>query len=804
MSSLDKTQIVKVYTYRLAKSLVPLELGDDFTQKIANDLYTALSLQQQQQQQEQEQEQEQGKQTSDKPDIYSIINNNKYKTFFLNADCKKEWIKFQDVVSSLGNFNSLDQVANYLMFLDTLQNETKELPQKDDTSFGPRQSTLLDSQDKLENKTMAQIINPLFVDFVSESDILTLLPYTLRGMNSKLFGFSANFKRIHIPDNIETNHRALLRPLFEYALLHKRLTLVVEINRGTFRLAIHSSFIALLEKINQEYIKDLNAIFQTKPSTILTVYLKIYNWIYILRFLFRTSLKLKVLNGLDFIKYIHNFTKYGDDNIRNIAKRTFEAVVTPYYKILEFWIIKGELTDDNNEFFISFDATKNHFNDIIVFHNDKVPEFIYAGDKIFQIGKTLIFLNKYCRELEWVNQYISEYSSRLFSNHDGGLVSMTINQRTSLIDDAYEEVLSYFNKLMHQKYGLIKHLDNFKRFYLLGENDFIEAVMVKGVTIFDKPAVDITPSQLDRVLNEAIQTSAVKNQRFADRLDMKIFTSEEGNFGWEAFLISYKIDDLPFSYLFEDQITQYFKMFHLLRRIRHLELLLDANFVRFAELNIANKRSLQRLLSSQTRRIIKLNYMRKVLIDYLCTISSYLSYDVIEASFKNIIVADIFAKINDDTELLLDRLFMKLEKKHGAKYNVNTLTIDDLINSHAKYLKNIVYTDILNEQVVGKKSQVSYIDQIQNSFQIIFEFVNAEQEYYELLQSYLYFASQEPRDGQYKVGVETDLERINRRIEKLWHKVRFDIFETEFVQQRNILKADLKVDNNLLELGSCL
>ena len=118
----------------------------------------------------------------------------------------------------------------------------------------------------------------------------------------------------------------------------------------------------------------------------------------------------------------------------------FTEVVKPYYNIVEHWI-ERELIDNNNEFFIIFDQEQNEFNSIIKL----LPAFIKSSDKIFQIGKTLIFLNKYCRELKWVNQYNVKYSAILFNNHQG-LASMTTNEMIKLIDLQYNEILTFLTQ----------------------------------------------------------------------------------------------------------------------------------------------------------------------------------------------------------------------------------------------------------------------------------------------------------------------------------------------------------------------
>ncbi|KAI3406434.2 SPC98 [Candida oxycetoniae] len=800
LDSVDSVDSVDARIGILARSLIPPELGDEYVQSIANELFISLWKK---------------SPTKKNQDISQIIN--KFKVRFLSNNLKSEWLQFQEIVNSLAKLKDLNQIANYLVFFDALHNGELLPMSKSVSNSKPKSTSFLEKHHVGRNgKTLAQLIEPYY-ETLSEKEILTYLPYTLRGMDSKLVEFTDNYRQLEIPQTINESYSSLLRSIFEYAFLYKQLILVVENDRGTNPSTVQAAFVALLEEITKEYIGELNQVFTEGPTSILSVYQKIFSWIYKLRFLYRISLKLKTLDGYHLLTHVHKFTKFGDKNISDIAKRVFAEIVKPYYKIIEFWIIKGELVDENNEFFITFDRNENSFDKIINFHKEKVPDFVHSSDKIFQIGKTLIFLNKYCRELEWINRFNVKYSKRLFSNdsrnsnysnmatsttnsnnNNNGLATMSENEVVELIADEYDETLSYFTKLMHQKYNLLTHLQIFKKFYLIGASDFIESIMIKGKTVLDKPSLDITPSQLDKILNEAIQSSAVKTLKYTDRVDMKVFTSEIGSFGWESFLLNYKIDDLPFSYLLEDQISEYFKMFHLLRKLRHLEILLNANYEMYSVLNNKFSRSIRKQFSRRFKSVTIANVLRNHIIKFLQNLISFLSYDIIEESYESVIVKRFFYNDND-TDLLLDKSFMKLDNRHYEHYNVNKLTIDDLIRTHGRYLEQIVYTDLLNEKKIGKKTNISYVYQIYDLLQTIFDFVTADQEYHSLILEFAFLVEQS-YSGDFETG--QNLEKLIDRMNKVMHKLKIDIFESEFKFQLNNLKEDLKLDNNLQEFGT--
>ncbi|CCG20505.1 Spc98 component of the microtubule-nucleating Tub4p (gamma-tubulin) complex [Candida orthopsilosis Co 90-125] len=781
--ALDKPQVIKLYVHRVVKSLIPAELGEEYIQSIANELYTSL--------------------INTRPlhdDISNIIN--KYKQVFLSSDLKQDWIEFQTLINSLSQHRSLDQIANYLTFFDALRNSQTDTHLNDthkrDTSIeSPRINT--------NDKTLAQLIQPYYKTLPEET-ILTYLPYTLMGLDSKLFTFSNDYKRIGIPQSINNSYSSFLKNLFEYALLYKQLDLFVEKNRGKLPSAIKGAFVASLDTELKHYSQDLNRVFSKQPPSILAVYHALYEWIFTLRFLYRVSLQIEKLDGYHFLKHVYTFTKYGDRHVSSIAERTFNEIVKPYYNILEFWMIKGELVDGNDEFFISFNKDGENFNQIIKYHSDKVPEFIESGDKIFQIGKTLIFLEKYCQELKFVDDFNVKYSTIIFTNHNG-LASMTVNETIVVINQQYDEVLTFFTKLVHHKYHLFSHLLNFKNYYLMEINEFIESIVTKGESAFNLPSLDITSSQLHQVLHDAIQISSVKTRQNVDRVDSKIFNPQLETFGWDSFLIDYKISDLPIFDILESSMIKYLKTFHFFWKLRHLQMLLRSNYLAFDQLNL----KLEPRVRGNYRRLIGningVNIMRHHLVKFLDDLVAYLSYDVVESSFNRNIVDKFFH--NNDNELVLDESFMEFpEKDTDSSLKVNKLSIDELISVHDTYLDDIVYTKIFNGSAKGAKTNISFIDQIYEILQSIFRFINTSQEYLSVVEMFLILINSrdsiEGADQEEEYQLERDIDEVSNRMAKLWKKVKVEIFNGEYQSLLDGFKEDLKSDNDLKELGKCL
>ncbi|KAI5950820.1 SPC98 [Candida jiufengensis] len=786
--TLQKQNIIRLYIHRLIRSIIPSELGDEYIQSIANELYQLLI-------------------NSNKQDEDISIIINKFKTYFLSNSKKTEWNEFQNLINSLSKFKSLDQISNYLIFLDTLMGNTT-VPNMTTPTTSTFESTISN------NKTLSQLIEPYY-ETLPEETILTYLPYTLMGMDSKLFEFSKNSRSIEIPKTINNSYSSLLKLIFEYSLLYKQLSLCVELNKGKLKSAIKSAYIALIEEELKIYASDINQIFINKPPTILSVYKSIFDWILKLRLLYRLSLKMSVLDGYNFLTFVYKFTKFGDDSIRSIATKTFYEIVKPYYNILELWLIKGELMDQNEEFFISFDVNEEEFNKIIKFHSQKVPSFIQSSDKIFQIGKTLIFLNKYCKELKWINDYNLKHSSKIFSQNDG-LASLEIDEILELIDEQYKDLINHLTYLLHSKYKFYNHLINFKKFYFMEVNEFIEALITKGDTIFNEKAIDISSSHLHKILYEAVQISSIKKLPLEDlnRIDTKIFNSSSNTFGWESFLIDYKIDDLPIYYLFKDQLVQYLKIFHFFWKIRHLQILFNSNYENYMSLGLQVKKigkngDLQRDYPQLINSIDQINIIRNHFVKFLQDIVSYLSYEVIEESFDENIEKKFYYN-NDKSTLQLDRSFLPnfeqpntLTEESETIKKVNKFTIDELITIHGTYLNKIVKTKLFNESSLGKRSQISFITQIHDFLQIFYNFINLNQEYLGVLEDF-FFIYQHNLTSTTTSNIENELDEILFTLDRIYKKLKNEIFENEFKQLLIDFKEDMKLENDLKEFGACL
>lgn len=333
-------------------------------------------------------------------------------------------------------------------------------------------------------------------------------------------------------------------------------------------------------------------------------------------------------------------------------------------------------------------------------------------------------------------------------------------------------------------------------------NEFIDALMIKGQNVLNESSVNISSTYLSKVLQEAVQISSVKNSEYLNRLDSRLLNPQHGNLGWETFTIEYKIDDLPMSYLFEGkQQLKYLKIFHFLWKLRNLSHLLDLNFNLFNELNHNVVKKLpNRNRKPLTKTIGIISVIRNQFSLFLNELIAYLSYEVIEEAFQKCIVKKLFYNTES---FQLNRLFLPIEQEHNDNpYNVNLLTIDELVEVHGNYLDNIINNSLLNEKYKGVETSLSLIDQIYDLLQTIFEFINTSQEYYSLVVNYGLILRSEQVNRSF--AMEQDGEDVEFQLHKVKNKIYKDIYQRDFQLQLKDFKDDLNRDYNLKELSKML
>ncbi|CAN3365097.1 spindle pole body component Spc98p [Diutina catenulata] len=593
-------------------------------------------------------------------------------------------------------------------------------------------------------KPPAKLIEPVYQS-LPEEHVLTYIQYTLLGLDSKLVKFESDIQ-VSVPDHMNASYSQLMASVLECALLYKHLSLYVRTHKGKMDSPIKTAFLAMVEMQLNTYVTHINGLFDqstsSPPSTLIGVYNNVFSWIYSMRLLYNLVLQLEE-NGYVFLSRVYDLSRFGDERIRTLATQVFQEIVAPYYDILEHWTIKGNLIDEAGEFFISFKSDTKVFNEVIEYHSEMVPEFIpqSVGKQIYQIGKMLIFISTYCKQLQWISTYSQKYTL-LIRHHYPGLQFMSVNDISEVVTSQYKELRQKLTVLIQgPPNNMFAHITNFKRFYLMQQGDFYDSIMEKGAPVFDNKSVALSANSLGKVLSDSINYTSVKNNQYRQRLDICVLDSHYGNTGWEVLFIEYRISDLPLVYLLESQMEKYREMTLFLWRLRSIGFMLNRHFVNQSNAHRAHRRAGHpRWL---TRGISAVNAMRFTMAQFVTALTGYLSLDVIEASFDRIIVKNFFksAISNAHPELanfnptFLQSMGVSPQSQHYEEiaHNMNELTIDEIINLHTEYLNAITTTKLMSGTVRGKISGDILQAQVEGVLNVILMFVHTSEEFFTLL-----------------------------------------------------------------------
>ena len=102
------------------------------------------------------------------------------------------------------------------------------------------------------------------------------------------------------------------------------------------------------------------------------------------------------------------------------------------------------------------------------------------------------------------------------------------------------------------------------------------------------------------------------------------------------------------------------------------------------------------------------------------------------------------------------------------KFNVNLLTIDELVELHGTYIDSIINSSLLNEKLKGNETNISYIDQIFDILQTIFNFINTSQEFYSLVVTFGLLVRLDSNAN--KIELEQDQEDLEFQLHKIKRK----------------------------------
>ena len=523
----------------------------------------------------------------------------------------------------------------------------------------------------------------------SETALLRDLPFTLQGLSSATLPFSKETS-LKLPPTVPSPIVSLLHTLAEPSLLYRGLGNFVKSPAGgllgqSLRAAINNelrSYLSLVATLEGQIRRALSSLDESAPRggigksgvTLKRCVVWTREATMGLRLMSLIAEESKSKRGGQLISLIHSFSaSHGDPIVAVFAERLLAHVSRPFYDILRRWIYDGELSDPYLEFFVheqrgnDEERKEQKAKGLMSVWNSKyevddamVPSIITAdfARKVFLIGKSLNFIRHSCGDSQWVEAY-SKTSSKELRYGDTATLE-------AWIDEAYKTTMQRLMQLMSSKFHVFDHLQALKHYILLGQGDFIALLMESLAANLDRPAGAQYRHTLTAQLEHAIRGSNAQydSPEVLRRLDARMLQLSHGDIGWDCFTLEYKVDAPVDVVVTEWGNRQYLKVFNFLWRIKRVEFALASTWRKCMTgsrgvLQTDDDTVLQTWKS--TRGVLA------EMVHFIGQLQYYVLFEVIESSW---------------TEL----------QKNIRK---DDCTLDDLIQAHEKYLKNITHKGLL-------------------------------------------------------------------------------------------------------------
>ncbi|GAA6006006.1 hypothetical protein JCM10207_007304 [Rhodosporidiobolus poonsookiae] len=422
--------------------------------------------------------------------------------------------------------------------------------------------------------------------------------------------------------------------------------------------------------------------------------------------------------GGAFLSTLHAYTSNGDPFISSFSSRMLQTLSVPFFATLSSWIYDGELRDPYDEFFVALNPALDGNGDErwaarredpvfgeraeedgvaphelwaqkFSFRREMLPAFLEEsfGKKIFSTGKSLNYMKYSCEDAAWVVER-NRAEDRTLQYADMADLERSITL-------AYSKASERLFELFFDKFRLMEHLRALKDYLMLGKGDFVEILMEQLGPSLSKPANTLYRHNLTSTLETAIRGSMPPStdalSSVLRRLDARMLDFEQGQVGWDVFLLEYKVDAPLSTVLDPDSLEQYRVMFKHLWEIKRVEYALNEAWrTLMTNTRVLKRDSAVAFDLHQTR--ISLGEM----IFFVRQVEYYCHLEVVACQW-----AELEAFV---------------EKKDGD--------LDGLIEAHQKYLRKLTEKALLKAQAKRKREVKPLINQLRDVFHVMLQYKN--------------------------------------------------------------------------------
>ncbi|SCW02410.1 LAFE_0F05820g1_1 [Lachancea fermentati] len=585
--------------------------------------------------------------------------------------------------------------------------------------------------------TLSSLADPYYSNMVSTEEIMKSIPFTLVATTSSLFAF--NNDTIQIPSNITNGESGVLHLLFEAGLLYQSLQMTVDKQKHTTTLSpLKISFLSFTSAKLQNYVIFLNRIsHDIQKSTIRSIYRVIYHQILEFRVYFRLLKRFDQTRGDEYLSQFNALRHHGDPLISSIGSELFDALITLYHEYIINWLLHGQLGDLHSEFFIENVTEPEPHNMNLRLLRDRIPDFIpfsIAGD-IFMIGKTYLFLEKYCGDIQWVDDFSRKYAAK----YDGTHVKL-IEDIFDIIHSQFIEIKEHCNEVLQNKFYLYDVLKALKNMLLMGRSDFIEVMIQNSESLLRQPSNSLASYRLTRCLQDSVRQSSLRSMiNSADQnyvingLDARVLELGHGSTGWDVFTLDYVLEP-PLSLVLnvnrENGKKEYLRVFNFLWRIKKNSYFFQKEWLRQNSLmrDFKKIRRNRPLVKDILNKMSKVNVIRNRLQSFNAKIEAFCFQSIIHKNYKSLYSTLMSQKDTGKKQKIIKlknglnvvegilkpntKMLENFGKAKSSDRGTNTFTIDNIASIHNRFLQDITCHRLLDsislDRGVGKFTKQYY------------------------------------------------------------------------------------------------
>ncbi|GIY48746.1 gamma-tubulin complex component 2 [Caerostris darwini] len=350
----------------------------------------------------------------------------------------------------------------------------------------------------------------------------------------------------------------------------------------------------------------------------------------------------------------------GSSNSREICHSLTRAASLPYFEILEKWIYKGIISDYYSEFLVE--------DNELIKKEDLPTEYSDAyWEKRYTIRSQMpIFLSKTADMILRTGKYLNviRQCGKPVNCPEAKAIVYTMreSQYVEYIKPAYDFASKKLLAVLMDDADLKRRLLSVKHYFLLDQGDFIVQFMDMAEEELQKDIDDIMPSRLESLLELALRTSVVNEDKYKDDVRVELLpydlltqmfkilqipTDMQNEYrntetmmltGLEAFVFDYEVK-WPLSLVINGKALAYYQiLFRHLFYCKHIERLLG----RVWSLNKRTK-SFPR---SEICHYASAFALRQRMFNFIQNLDYYLTLEVIEPHWN-----DFFGKISQVTNV---------------------------------------------------------------------------------------------------------------------------------------------------------